>query len=71
MKTILVASKPQLRIVVNSMDNIELDLLYDKLLKFRSSFRGDLSAEEKAALIKILLSVGLRNRENEIQEAVS
>jgi len=56
---------------VNSMDNIELDLLYDKLLKFRSSFRGDLSAEEKAALIKILLSVGLRNRENEIQEAVS
>lgn len=57
--------KPQLKNVGKSMDNIELDLLYDKLLKFRSSFSGDLSTEEKMALIKILLSVGLRHKENE------
>lgn len=49
------------------MDNIELDYLYDKLLKYREFFKSDLSVEEKNALIKVLLSIGLKYRENEIQ----
>ena len=63
--------RPQLRNVGSYMDNIELDLLYDKLLKFKNIFGNELSRTEKEAVIKALLSVGLRHKENEIQEAVS